>query len=105
MHLWILATVLAKHCRKRRQHAGADEADAEEADLATTNAAGFVEVFLNVSQGTAGAIEKNLSGAGEANGARRAGEKSVAEDFFELADLLRERWLGEVQAECGAAKV
>ena len=105
MNLWILATVSAEHCGKGCQHAGADEADAEEADLAATDAAGFVEVFLNIAQGAAGSFEENVACAGEADGARGAGKKGVAEDLFELTDLLRERWLREMQALGGAAEV
>ena len=105
MNLWVLAAVLTEHRGKRREHAGADETYAEEADLATTDTAGFVEVFLNVAQGAAGALEEDFACAGETDGAGGAGEEGVAEDLFEFADLLRERWLREMQALGGAAKV
>ena len=75
------------------EHAGADEADVERADLAAADAAGFVDVALDVAQGAACALEEGDAGVGEGNGAGGADEESVAEDLFELADLLGERRL------------
>jgi hypothetical protein len=101
----VCSAVLAEHGGQRGQHAGADEAYAEEAFFAATDTAGLVEVFLNVLQGAAGAVEKSLAGAGEFDGAGGAGEEGVAEDVFELANLLGERRLGDVKAVGGTAEV
>jgi hypothetical protein len=96
---------LTEHGWQRGEHAGAYEADAEEAYFTAAYAAGFVEVFLYAEQGAAGALEEYLACAGEADGAGGAGEEGVSEDLFELADLLGERWLGEMKALGGAAEV
>jgi hypothetical protein len=101
----VLSAVLAEHGRERGQHAGADEAYAEEAFFAATDAAGLVEVFLDALQGAAGAVKKGLAGAGEFDGAGGAGEEGVAEDVFELANLLREWRLGDMKTVGGAAEV
>jgi hypothetical protein len=100
-----LTAVEAEHGRERREHGAADEADAQEADFSAANAAGFVEVFLDVAKGAAGAVEEDFAGAGEADGAGGSGEERVADDVFELTDLLRERWLGEVKTLGGSAEV
>jgi hypothetical protein len=96
---------LAEHGGQRGEHGGADEPDAEEADLAAADAAGLVEVLLDVAESAAGALEEDLAGAGEADGAGGASEEGVAEDILELADLLGEGWLGEVEALGGATEV
>jgi hypothetical protein len=96
---------LAEHGGQRGEHGGADEADAEEAEVSVADAAGFGEVFLNVAQGAAGAIEEDFAGGGEFDRARGSEEERVAEDLFELADLLREWGLREVKAIRGAAEV
>ena len=57
--------VLAEHGGQRSQHGGADEADAEEAEVSVADAAGFGEVFVDVAQGAAGALEEDFSGGGE----------------------------------------
>ena len=105
MYVWILPAVFAEHRRQSRQHAGADEADAQEADLAAAYAAGFVEIFLDIAESATGALEEDLACTGETDGARGAGEEGVAEDLFEFANLLREGRLGEVQTQGGTAKV
>jgi hypothetical protein len=56
-------------------------------------------------QGAASAVEEDLAGAGEPDGSRGAGEEGVAEDLFELADLLGEWRLGEMEANGGATEV
>jgi hypothetical protein len=96
---------LAEHGGERGEHGGADEPDAQEAGLAAADAAGFGEVLLDVLEGAAGALEEDLSGAGEADGAGGASEEGVAEELLELADLLGEGWLGEVEALGGATEV
>lgn len=105
VHLRVCPAVLAEHGRERRQHAGADEAYAQEAYFATAYAAGFFEIFVDILQGAARAVEKYLTGAGEPDGSRGADEESVAEDLFEFADLLGERRLGEMETVGGAAEV
>ena len=105
MYVWILPAVFAEHRRQSRQHAGADEADTQKTDFAPTDAAGFIEILLDVAEGSAGAFEKDFSCTGETDGARGAGEEGVAEDLFEFANLLREGRLGEVQTQGGTAKV
>jgi hypothetical protein len=105
MDLGEAAAVLAEHGGQRGEHGGADEPDAEEADLAAADAAGLVEVLLDVAESAAGALEEDLAGAGEADGAGGASEEGVAEDILELADLLGEGWLGEVEALGGATEV
>jgi putative acetyltransferase len=87
------------------EHGGADEADVERAELAAADGAGFVEVALDVAEGAPGAVEKGSARGGEADGARGAEEERRAEYLFELADLLRERGLGEVEAQGGASEV
>ena len=87
------------------EHAGADEADIERADLAATDAAGFVDVALDVAEGAACAFEEGDAGVGEGDGARGADEEGVAEDLFEFADLLGERRLREVETFGGATEV
>ena len=77
-----MAAVLAEHGGERRQHAGADEADAQETYFATTDAAGFVQILLYVLQSATGAVEEDMAGAGELDGSRGAGEKGVPEDLF-----------------------
>jgi hypothetical protein len=83
-----LSAVFAEHCRQARQHAGADEADAQKTDFAAPDAAGFIEILLDVAEGSARAFEKDFSCTGETNGARSSSEESVAQDLFEPADLL-----------------
>ena len=100
-----LFAVPAEHVGQRSQHAGADEANAQKACFAAAYAAGFIEVFLHVLQGAAGAVEECLAGAGELDGSRGAGEEAVAEDVFELADLLREGRLGKVEAACSSPEM
>ncbi len=56
-------------------------------------------------QGPSCAVEKDLAGAGELDGVRGADKESVAEDLFELADLLGEWRLGEMKTVGGAAEV
>src|SRR5258708_886471 len=97
--------VAAEDGGKRRQHSGADEADVQRADFAATDAAGFVDVTVDVAQGALGAFEEDPACCGKGDGAGGSFEKGVAEDFFELANLLREGRLSEVKAQSGAAEV
>lgn len=100
-----VAAICAEHGGQRGQHGGADEAHAQEADFSATDAASFVEIFLDAAEGAAGALEEDLSCAGEAYGSRGADEQGVTEDVFQLADLLREGRLGEVKSQGRAAEV
>jgi hypothetical protein len=101
----VLAAVLAEHGGERSEHAGTDEAYAEEAGFTAGHAAGFFEILLNVAQSAAGAFKEDFAGAGEFYGARGAGEEGVAHDGFELADLLGEGRLGEVESLGSAAEM
>ena len=87
------------------EHAGADKAHVERADLAAADAAGFFEVALDVAEGAAGGLQEGFACSRQRDGAGGSGEEGVAEDLFELADLLGERGLGEVEAEGGSAEV
>ncbi len=100
-----LPAITAEHGGQCCEHAGADEADAKGADLAAADAACLFEVLLYVAEGAAGALEEDEACAGELDGARGADEESVAEDLLELANLLGEGRLGEVQALGCAAEV
>jgi len=105
LNIGIAFAVAAKHRRKLREHTRADVADAEEAGLAAANAAGFGNVLLNRTEGSASAFEEDFAGAGEPDHARGAGEERVAENLFEFANLLREWRLGEMETCGGAAEV
>ena len=97
--------VLAEHGGQWSQHGGADESDTEEAEVAVADAAGFSEVFVDVAEGAPGALEEDFAGGCELDCARCAEEERVAEDLFELADLLREWGLSEVESAGGASEV
>lgn len=99
------AAILAEHGGQRDEHAGADEAYAEEAFFATTYAAGFGEIFMYVAQRAAGTVEEDVTSAGELDCAGGADEEGIAENLFELADLLGQGRLGEMEAVRGMAKV
>ncbi len=85
----MFAAIAAQHRRQRRQHAGADEADAQRADLAATDAARFGQVFSDGAQSAPGAVEEDFAGGSEADGARCPREQLMADDLFKLTDLLR----------------
>ena len=87
------------------EHSGADKADVQRADFSAANAAGLVDVAIDVAERALSAFEEGGSGGGEGDGARGAVEERVAEDGFEFADLLGERRLREMETQGGAAEV
>jgi hypothetical protein len=101
----IEAAVVAKHGWQRSEHGGADEADAEEAEVAVADTAGLVKILLDVAQSAAGTLEEDFASGCELHCAGCSVKEGVAEDLFELADLLREWWLCEMKAICCAAEV
>jgi hypothetical protein len=88
MDLWVEPAVVAEHLWQRSEHAGTDEANAEEADFSAPYAAGFFEIFVYVLQGAACPVQEDFARAGELDGARGASEEWIAENLFELANLL-----------------
>jgi hypothetical protein len=104
-HAGVGGAILTEDGGQGGEHGRADEADVEGADFSAANAAGLFDVAMDIAEGALGAFEEVLAGGGEADGARGAVEERVAKDLFELADLLGERRLGEVETLGGTAEV
>ena len=104
-HFWKSRSVTPEDGRQRGQHGRADEADVQRADLAAAYALRLFDVALDVAQGAPGAFEKCGTGSRQGDGTRGAVEERVAEHLFQLANLLRERRLGKMQAQSRAAEV
>ena len=69
LNFGVESPILAEHSRQWGEHGGADEAHAKEAEISTTDAAGFGEVLVDVAESAAGAVEEDFSCGGELDGA------------------------------------
>jgi hypothetical protein len=53
---------------------------------------------MHIAQRAAGALQKDLSGSGQLYRSRGSHKKRVPQNLLELPNLLRQRWLRQVQA-------
>lgn len=64
-----------------------------------------MEGEIRFGEDGAGAVAEEFAGGGEARGAGGAFEEAAVETGFEDLNMPREGWLGDVEAEGGAAEV
>src|SRR5580692_1090573 len=104
-HLWVQPAIASEHGRQRSQHRGSNEPDSQEALFAATDAARLFHVLLHIAQSSPCSLQKDFSRAGKFYRTRCPEEEWVAQDLFELADLLREGRLCEMKAQRCASEV
>jgi hypothetical protein len=89
--------VSAEYAGQICQHARSDKTDVERTHFPAADAAGLLDIPLYVAQRAAGALQKRLPGGRQTYGSGRPREEWIAQHLFELANLLGERWLTQVQ--------
>ena len=104
-HARVGLTVRTKDARETREHARADKANVERTYFPAADAARFVDVTLDVAQRAMRAFKERFADGSQADGSRGSVKEWIPEHLFELANLLRERWLAQVEAMRCASEV
>ena len=87
------------------EHEGRGGSDGELAYFTVGGAADGLEGQVGFGEDGAGAIAQEFAGRGKAGGAGGAFEQAAVEAGFENLNVSGKGWLGDVEAEGGAAKV
>ena len=101
----IKAPVFSQNRRQTGEHCRTNEADFKHADFAARDTANGFQIFIDFVQCAAGAIDQSFSRGRQLHGARSAEKQGTSNLFFETANLLRERRLGEMEALAVSARV
>ena len=91
--------------RHDRQQRRADEVDPQSAGLAGVDPPRGGDRAVELAEQLTGVAQERLAGRGQLDPSARAGQQRAAELLLELAYLLAQRRLGDVQAGGGAAEM